>query len=73
MWLEGKLNRGLLVFVALTVLYFCSIFHRVGIAAVASYLQVDFGTNAAILGLMSGMYFYSYAAAQIPVGLMADC
>jgi len=69
---EGKINRGLLVFVSLTVLYFCSIFHRVGIAAIASNLRVDFGTNASILGLMSGMYFYSYAVAQIPAGLMAD-
>ena len=50
---EGKINRGLLVFVSLTVLYFCSIFHRVGIAAIASNLRVDFGTNASILGLMS--------------------
>lgn len=72
MWLESKTNRGLLVFASLTVLYFCSIFHRVGIAAVASNLQTDFGTNASILGLMSGMYFYSYSAAQIPAGLMAD-
>jgi len=72
MLLESKPNRGLLVFVALTGLYFCSIFHRVGIAAVASSLQVDFSANASILGLMSGMYFYSYAVAQIPAGLMAD-
>ncbi len=68
----GKTNRGLLVFASLTVLYFCSIFHRVAIAAVASDLQADFGTTASILGLMSGMYFYSYAIAQIPAGLMAD-
>jgi len=72
MWLESKANRGLIVFVALTGLYFCSIFHRVGIAAVASNLQSDFGASPSILGLMSSMYFYSYAAAQIPTGLIAD-
>jgi MFS family permease len=72
MWLGSKTNRGLFVFVCLTVLYFCSLFHRVGIAAVAVDLYADFGTNASILGLMSGMYFYSYAIAQIPAGLMAD-
>src|SRR4030042_2114124 len=67
-----KVNRGLVVFVSLTLLYFCSIFHRVGIATIASDLQIDFNTNASILGLMSGTYFYSYAIALIPAGLMAD-
>jgi len=32
----------------------------------------DFNTDNSVLGLMSGMYFYSYAAAQIPVGIMLD-
>jgi predicted MFS family arabinose efflux permease len=72
MLFASKANRGLIVFTSLTVLYFCSIFHRVGIAAIASDLQLDFNTNASILGLMSGMYFYSYAVALIPAGLMAD-
>ena len=72
MVLEGKRNRGLLVFLSLTALYFCSIFHRVGIAAVSSELQTDFATSSSILGLMSGMYFFSYAVAQIPAGLVAD-
>ena len=72
MWSLGKANRGLLVFISLTSLYFCSIFHRVGIATIASDLQLDFKANASILGLMSGMYFYSYAAALVPAGLMAD-
>jgi predicted MFS family arabinose efflux permease len=69
---QKRPNSGILVFVSLTVLYFCSIFHRVGIAAVAPDLQTDFTTNASILGLMSGMYFYAYALAQIPAGIAAD-
>jgi predicted MFS family arabinose efflux permease len=44
----------------------------VGIAAVAPDIQTDFTANASILGLMSGMYFYSYAVAQIPAGIAAD-
>jgi predicted MFS family arabinose efflux permease len=72
MQFRGRSNRGLIVFVSLTVLYFCSIFHRVGIATIASDLQLDFKANASILGLMSGMYFYSYAIALLPAGLMAD-
>ena len=69
---SSKVNRGLFIFGSLAVLYFCSIFHRVGIAAIASDLHMDFQANASILGLMSSTYFYAYALAQIPVGLMAD-
>ncbi len=63
---------GLAVFIALSTLYFFSIFHRVGTAPIAVNLVADFHTDNSVLGLMSGMYFYSYAAAQIPVGIMLD-
>lgn len=72
MWLSNKTSRGVIVFASLTGLYFASIFHRVGVAAVAVSLQVDFAATSSILGLMSSMYFYSYAFAQIPAGLVAD-
>jgi predicted MFS family arabinose efflux permease len=65
-------SLGLLAFTSLSVLYFFAIFQRVGTATIADDLTRDFGTDASILGLMSGMYFYSYAAAQIPVGIMLD-
>lgn len=41
-------------------------------AAIVDGVSKDFGAEASILGLMSGMYFYSYALAQIPVGIMLD-
>jgi len=65
-------NTGLAIFVTLATLYFFSIFHRVGTAPIATNLVTDFNTDNSVLGLMSGMYFYSYAAAQIPVGIMLD-
>ena len=65
-------KTGLTVFITLSILYFFSIFHRVGTAPIANNLVVDFNTDNSVLGLMSGMYFYSYAAAQIPVGIMLD-
>jgi len=37
-----------------------------------SDLMRDFGVSAAVLGNLSAFYFYSYAAMQIPVGIMAD-
>ncbi len=70
-----SINReksGLLVFITLSILYFFSIFHRVGTASIATNLATDFNTDNSVLGLMSGMYFYSYAAAQIPAGIMLD-
>jgi predicted MFS family arabinose efflux permease len=70
-----SINReksGLLVFVTLSILYFFSIFHRVGTASIATNLVTDFNTDNSVLGLMSGMYFYSYAAAQIPAGILLD-
>jgi predicted MFS family arabinose efflux permease len=63
---------GILAFVSLSILYFFSIFQRVATATIAPNLITDFKTNSSILGLMSGMYFFSYAAAQIPVGIMLD-
>ena len=68
----GRDKTGLAVFVTLSILYFFSIFHRVGTASIATNLVTDFNTDNSVLGLMSGMYFYSYAAAQIPVGIMLD-
>ena len=65
-------KTGLAVFVTLSILYFFSIFHRVGTAPIATNLVTDFNTDNSVLGLMSGMYFYSYAVAQIPVGIMLD-
>ena len=70
-----SINReksGLLVFIILSILYFFSIFHRVGTASIATNLATDFNTDNSVLGLMSGMYFYSYAAAQIPAGILLD-
>jgi predicted MFS family arabinose efflux permease len=63
---------GIAVFIALAILYFFSIVHRVGIAPIAANLATDFNTDNSVLGLMSSMYFYAYAAAQIPVGIMLD-
>lgn len=65
-------KTGLVIFITLSILYFFSIFHRVGTASIVTNLTTDFNTDNSVLGLMSGMYFYSYAAAQIPVGIMLD-
>jgi len=69
------MNKGkiaVLIFASLALLYFLSILHRVGIAVIAYDLMVEFSVDASLLGLMSSTYFFPYAIAQIPVGIMLD-
>jgi len=58
---------GLVVF-----LYMIGFFQRVAPAVMAQELMSDFHLGGALLGNLSATYFYSYAAMQIPSGLLAD-
>ncbi|MDH5811839.1 MAG: MFS transporter [Candidatus Methanomethylicaceae archaeon] len=67
-----KNRAAIIVFASLSSLYFFSIVHRVGVAVIAFDIMREFSTDASLLGLMSSMYFFPYALAQIPVGLLLD-
>lgn len=67
---KGK--YALIIFLSLSALYFFSIVHRVGVAVIAFDIMDEFKADASVLGLMSSMYFFPYAVAQIPVGIMLD-
>ena len=54
------------------LLYLMAFFHRVAPAVMTVELMQDFNISAAALGNLSGFYFYSYVAMQIPTGIMAD-
>ena len=54
------------------LLYLMAFFHRVAPAVMTVELMRDFNISAAALGNLSGFYFYSYVAMQIPTGIMAD-
>lgn len=47
-------------------------FDRVCPAVVAPELMKEFGLTATALGVLSSMYFYPYAAMQIPSGVLSD-
>jgi len=47
-------------------------FQRVAPAVMTSELMADFSIGAASLGNLASFYLYSYAAMQIPTGLLAD-
>jgi len=47
-------------------------FHRLCPAVIALDIQASFDVSGTLLGLLGSAYFYSYAAMQLPTGLMAD-
>lgn len=53
-------------------LYLSGFYQRVAPAVMTDYLMTDFQIGAATLGNLSAFYFYSYAAVQIPTGILVD-
>jgi len=53
-------------------LYLSGFYQRVAPAVMTDYLMADFQIGAAALGNLSAFYFYSYAAVQIPTGILVD-
>lgn len=72
--MSGKVfrNSALVGFIILAALYFFSYFHRVALTVISLDLIREFHISATSLGLMSSAYFYSYAGAQLPVGVLSD-
>lgn len=68
----SKTKWAVAVFACLAGLYFFSIFQRVGIAVIALDIMNEFSVDASVTGLMSSMYFFPYALAQVPAGIMLD-
>lgn len=54
------------------LLYLIAYYQRVAPAVITRELMAEFGLSGAALGNLSAFYFYSYAAVQIPTGLLAD-
>ena len=46
--------------------------HRVAPSVMVDGLMREFAVGAAVLGNLSAIYFYSYAALQLPVGMLMD-
>lgn len=53
-------------------LFIFSQFYRASNAVIAPRLQADLSLSAESLGLLSAVFFYVFAAAQIPLGLYLD-
>lgn len=55
-----------------TSFFFYAFVQRVSPSVMTEELMRDFAIGGAGIGLLSGLYFYTYAAIQLPVGLMVD-
>jgi len=69
--LRPQTYRGL-VFAALGLSYMLVTFHRLCPAVVAVDMMRDLHAGGALIGMLSGAFFYSYALMQLPAGLLAD-
>jgi sugar phosphate permease len=62
----------LVVFCPFAAGYYLSYFYRYVNAVIAKDLVQDFGLAPADLGLLTSAYFLSFAAAQLPLGVLLD-
>jgi sugar phosphate permease len=68
----GAAARRWAVFNLSASLFVISQFYRVSNAVIAPELQHDLALSAESLGFLSAMFFYAFAAAQIPLALFLD-
>ncbi len=65
-------RRRRLIFLVLALMYVLAYFYRVSLAVVAQDISRELGLNPRQLGSLSGILFFVYALAQIPLGPMID-
>lgn len=61
-----------LIFAAISAAYLVSYFHRAAPAVVGPEIIKELSIAPAALGFMGSMYFWAYAAAMLPAGILAD-
>lgn len=62
------MSRQVTIFVLFTCAYFLSYFYRSANAIIAPDLRSELNLNAADLGLMTSVFFASFALMQLPLG-----
>ncbi len=70
--LETRSGYRWIIFAILAMAYLFVYFHRLSLSVVADDLIAEFKTTASILGMLGSVYFYCYAAMQLPAGLLSD-
>ena len=60
------------VFLPFVAAYYISFLFRTINATIAGSLALEFGLGAGDLGLLTSVYFLTFAAAQLPIGMLLD-
>lgn len=69
----AKMKRQrLLIFLGISTAYVISYFHRSAPAVVGPEIAADLALDPGALGALGSMYFWAYAGAQLPAGVLAD-
>jgi len=68
----GGGNLLLCVFLPFVAVYYLAFFFRNINATIAGSLTSEFSLTAGDLGLMTSVYYLTFAAAQIPIGILID-
>jgi len=61
-----------IIFFISSSMFVASQFYRASNAVISPFLIRDLGLNAEGLGLLSAVFFYAFAFAQLPVGILLD-
>ena len=65
-------QKMLFVFLPFSAGYFLSYVYRSTNAILAPYLNQDLGINAEQLGLITSVYYLTFALIQLPLGILID-
>lgn len=65
-------SRALAAYILGTVFFLYAFVHRVSPSVMTGELMREFNADGTTIGALSSMYFYTYAAIQIPVGVLID-
>ncbi len=60
------------MFAILALIFMMSVFYRISMAVSAKDLAAELNLKADQLGMLSGIFFYTFALAQIPLGPLLD-
>jgi len=71
-YIKTQSNRRWILFGVLALIYILVYFYRVSLAVVAGDISRELGLSPAELGTLSGVLFYVYAVAQLPLGPLID-
>lgn len=65
-------GKTVIVLLAVSLPYFFSQIHRYALGIIGPVIAEDYGLSTAQLGILGSALLYTYAAMQIPTGLLAD-